>query len=220
MRINKFIADNTTLSRRKADEAIKNGRIMINGDIALLGDSMKEFDNVTFDGKKIYSTATKTVTVLLNKPVGYVCSKDGQGSKTVYDLLPEEYQGLNIAGRLDKDSSGLVVLTNNGELLNELTHPSFNKEKIYEVEIDRELNEAEITGFKKGIDIGDSRPSKFKKIEKIGPKKYKIILEEGRNRQIRRSFEALNVKVKKLHRVQLGEYKIEDTKDTNFEIIQ
>jgi 23S rRNA pseudouridine2605 synthase len=219
MRINKYIAENSELSRRKADEAIKNGRVKINGNLARLGDTVSSNDELTIDGNIVKVENKKIVTILLNKPVGYVCSKDGQGSKTVYDLLPEEYKELNIAGRLDKDSSGLVVMTNDGILLNELTHPSNNKEKIYEVEIDSELSAYEQSQLKNGVDIGDDRPSSFKEVENIGPKTYKVVLEEGRNRQIRRSFEALGFKVTGLKRIKIGKYELDKLKEKEITII-
>ena len=219
MRINKYIAENTELSRRKADEAIKNGRVKINNKTANLGDSVSINDELTIDGNIVKLKDKKVVTILLNKPVGYVCSKDGQGSPTVYDLIPQQYKDLNIAGRLDKDSSGLVVMTNDGILLNELTHPSNNKEKIYEVEIDSELSASEQSQLKNGVDIGDDRPSSFKEVENIGPKTYKVVLEEGRNRQIRRSYEALGFKVTGLKRIKIGKYEIGKLKEKEITII-
>lgn len=220
MRLNKFLADNTELSRRKADTAIENGRAKVNETVAVLGTVVAAGDKVFLDGKPVESTNTgNKVTILLNKPVGYVCSKNGQGNPTVYEFLPDDYQGLNIAGRLDKDSSGLVVLTNDGKLLNELTHPSNNKEKIYEVTLERELTPDDMSKLIKGVDIGDNRPSKFKNIKKISENTYEVVLEEGRNRQIRRSFEAINYKVSQLHREQLGQYHLGKLKDKEMIII-
>lgn len=209
MRLNKYLADNTDLSRRKADSAIENGRIKINGAVAELGTIVQPGDTVLLDGAYVGShKSDKKVTILLNKPVGYVCSKNGQGSPTIYELIDDEYKDLNIAGRLDKDSSGLVVLTSDGKLLQELTHPSNNKEKIYRVTLDRELTPDERTKLIKGVDIGDDRPSRFKNIKKIDGLAYEVVLEEGRNRQIRRSFEAINYQVTQLHREQLGRYRL------------
>jgi pseudouridine synthase len=213
MRLNKFLADNTELSRRKADVAIENGRIAINGQRASLGTVINFDDKVTIDGKLIKSKEIKIITVLLNKPVGYVCSKDGQGSKTVYDLLPESYNSLNIAGRLDKDSSGLVVLTNDGKLLHELTHPASDKEKVYKVSIDKTLWPEDRNKLLTGVDIEDDRPSKFKRIKKLSDKSYEVVLTEGRNRQIRRTFEALGYKVTNLSREQLGRFRLGKIKE-------
>lgn len=219
MRLNKFLADNTNLSRRKADNAIENGRVKVGGVVAALGTTVEEKDTVHLDGELVMPTKSKVTTVLLNKPVGYVCSRNGQGSPTIYELLPKMYDNLNIAGRLDKDSSGLVLLTNDGILLNELTHPSNNKEKIYTVRLDKLIEPSDRSKLLKGVDIGDERPSKFKRLNKISDAFYEIVLEEGRNRQIRRTFEALGFTVKSLHREQLGQYKLEKLKPKEYIII-
>jgi pseudouridine synthase len=213
MRLNKFLADHTDLSRRSADTAISNGRVRVNGKPATLGLPVEETDIIELDGQAVASSAPKTVTILLHKPAGYVCSKNGQGSKTVYDLLPKAYEGLNIAGRLDKDSSGLVVMTNDGSLLNELTHPSNNKEKAYIVSIDKTLWPEDQKKLLSGTDIGDERPSKFKRMKKQSEKTYEIVLGEGRNRQIRRAFESLGYTVTKLHREQLGRFRLGKLKE-------
>ena len=208
MRINKYIAKNTSYSRRQADKLIAEARVTINDSVAELGSIVSVQDTVFIDNNKIEESAAKSKTLLLHKPVGYVCSKDGQGSPTVYDLLPANFYGLNIAGRLDKDSSGLVVLTSDGELLHNLTHPSSNKEKIYEVETDRVLTKEELFRLKTGVDIGDVTPSRFKDILSIGDKKYQVILVEGRNRQIRRTLHSIHATVRSLHRTQIGAMKI------------
>lgn len=220
MRLNKYLANNTDLSRRKADTAIENGRVKVNGNIAVLGAVVLAGDTVYLDGLPVEPTNDgNQVTILLNKPVGYVCSKNGQGSPTVYELIPDDYAGLNIAGRLDKDSSGLVILTDDGVLLNELTHPSSNKEKIYKVTINRELTPDDINKLIKGVDIGDERPSKFKNLKKIDGLTYEVVMEEGRNRQIRRSFESLNYEVTQLHREQLGGYRLDKLKEKEIIIL-
>jgi pseudouridine synthase len=220
MRLNKYLANNTDLSRRKADTAIENGRVKVNGNIAVLGAVVLAGDTVYLDGLPVEPTNDgNQVTILLNKPVGYVCSKNGQGSPTVYELIPDDYAGLNIAGRLDKDSSGLVILTNDGVLLNELTHPSSNKEKIYKVTINRELTPDDINKLIKGVDIGDERPSKFKNLKKINGLTYEVVMKEGRNRQIRRSFESINYEVTQLHREQLGGYRLDKLKEKEIIIL-
>lgn len=213
MRLNKFLSQNTELSRRSADVAIANGRIRVNGKPAVLGLPVEETDLIELDGQAIRTAAPKIVTILLHKPAGYVCSKNGQGSKTVYELLPKAYENLNIAGRLDKDSSGLVVLTNDGSLLNELTHPSNNKEKAYVVSIDKTLWPEDQKKLLSGTDIGDERPSKFMRMKKKSEKTYEIILGEGRNRQIRRAFESVGYVVTKLHREQLGRFRLGKLKE-------
>ena len=138
MRINKFVALCTDLSRRTADGVVASGRITINGLTATAGSQVKPIDTICLDGVKLTPRMQHT-TIMLNKPVGYVCSRKGQGSKTIFELLPEAYQHLQPVGRLDKDSSGLLILTDNGDLANDLTHPSHGKVKIYEVTLDKPL---------------------------------------------------------------------------------
>ena len=210
MRLNKFLSDNTDLSRRKADGAIASRQVYINDRLAMLGDQVGPHDVVFYNGKKISPKIFKRVVILLNKPVGYVCSHDGQGSKTIYDLLPTKFSSLNPAGRLDKDSSGLVILTNDGELLNQLTHPSKSKDKVYEIELISKLTDVDIAKLTSGVDIGDERPSKFKSVEVIDDKSYRVILQEGRNRQIRRTISALDNKVVILKRTAQAEFNLDN----------
>ncbi|MGZ6004701.1 MAG: pseudouridine synthase, partial [Candidatus Saccharimonadales bacterium] len=110
MRVNLFVAQATGMSRRAADNLLRQGSITINGQLAKLGDQVQSSDVVTLNSQRL-SLPEKSQTILLNKPVGYVCSRDGQGSKTIYDLLPAKFQRLKPVGRLDKDSSGLLLLT-------------------------------------------------------------------------------------------------------------
>ena len=155
----------------------------------------------------------------INKPVGYLCSRRSQGDfPTIYELLPEKYQKLKTVGRLDRDSSGLILLTNDGDFAFQATHPQFHKTKIYEVELDRALeplHQQEISDF--GIEIGDG-------VSKLGltrlddsRKKWRVEMSEGRNRQIRRTFAALGYEVIKLHRIQFGKYMLGGLKSGQFE---
>ncbi len=210
MRINKFIAQNSKLSRRQADTAIETGRVLIDFKMAKVGDNIDENADlkITLDGESLNTTKKDSLTILINKPVGYVCSRDGQGSPSIYELIERKNHDLNIAGRLDKDSSGLVLMTNDGDLLYELTHPGNKKDKVYDVTINKSLNIEEMKKLTTGIDIGDERPSKFKNIKRLDNNSYEVVLTEGRNRQIRRTFEALGIRVKKLHRTKIGNYDI------------
>ena len=206
MRLNKFLSQHTELSRRSADKAIENGRIKINGKIANLGEEVNDQSVVLLDNQPIVVRDSVKTTIILNKPVGYVCSRNGQGSRTVYELLSDDLQHLNCVGRLDKNSSGLLVFTNDGELANQLTHPSFGKVKIYEVELNKSLlplHQQMINDI--GINLEDG-PSKLI-LEKLqNDKSFKITMREGRNRQIRRTFAALGYDITKLHRTNLGNY--------------
>lgn len=205
MRLNKFIALNSGLSRRGADLAIESNRVTVNGDPALVGQSISDQDVIKLDGKQIIAQQKKLI--ILNKPVGYVCSRVGQGSKTIYDLLPKEYQKLKPVGRLDKDSSGLLLLTNDGEISNQLTHPSFQKEKIYYVTLDRVITKEDSSRLKKGINLMEG-VSVFDKVVSINDKELCVGLHQGWNRQIRRTFEAIGYRVTKLHRTEIGEYSL------------
>lgn len=210
------MAENTQLSRRGADEAILNARVTVNRKTATLGIDVNDSDLVTLDNQPISLKHLQPKTVLLNKPIGYVCSRRGQGSPTVYDLIPDYLHNLNIAGRLDKDSSGLVVLTSDGDLLNELTHPSKGKTKKYLIETNRTLNNDELIKLTIGVDIGEPRLSKFKTIKSLDNNKYVVILEEGRNRQIRRAIDGLGAKVTRLERRKIANYELGDIKPGNY----
>jgi 23S rRNA pseudouridine2605 synthase len=130
MRINAFIALATGLSRRKADDLIKLGMVVVNSQVAELGLQVQPNDRVLLDNK-ILTLPDKITTVILNKPVGFVVSRKGQGAKTIYDLLPKRFSELKPIGRLDKESSGLIMLTNDGHLANSLSHPTKSKTKTY-----------------------------------------------------------------------------------------
>lgn len=205
MRINKFIAQATGMSRRAADAALQEGRVQVNGKAPDQGQDIVSDDVVLLDGAQLTVDSIKT-TILLNKPIGYVCSRDGQGSKTVYDLLPESLHHLKPVGRLDKDSSGLLLLSNDGQLAYELTHPKFQKVKVYEVTLDQPLQPAHLQMISEiGVDLDDG-PSKLglQKITKDNGRKWQVTMSEGRNRQIRRTFATLGYGIKQLHRVQFG----------------
>jgi 23S rRNA pseudouridine2605 synthase len=207
IRINKFVAQATGLSRRRADQLISEGRIIINGRPAKLGDVVIEEDQVSFSGQAL--ELSQTLTIMLNKPVGYVCSRQGQGSQTVYDLLPSNYADLKPVGRLDKDSSGLLLLTNDGNLALSLTHPRYVKEKIYEVGLDKPLMPGDLKLLNnKGVRLSDGL-SKLK-VSHIKDNSWQVTMHEGRNRQIRRTFEALGYQISTLHRLQIGQYVLGD----------
>ena len=205
MRINKFIARATGLSRRGADQAIEAGKVTVNGQQAQPGADIGDSDTVMLNNQPVTLPA-ETMTIILNKPVGYVCSRDGQGSRTIYDLLPPDLHALKPVGRLDKDSSGLLLLTNDGDLANQLTHPRYNKEKVYEIELDKPLTSEDKTNIEQGVKLDDGL-SKLQ-IKNLQGKSFTVIMSEGRNRQIRRTFEALSYRITKLHRVEFGDYQL------------
>ena len=232
IRLNKFLAERLGVSRREADELIATGKISIDGKKAVLGDRIslpegKEISNLTpkdIDklpkicyNKNIVPFATEYFYLAFNKPVGYVCSRRAQGNApTIYELLPKKYHHLKTVGRLDKDSSGIILLTNDGDFSYEMTHPKFHKEKVYEVSLNRPLqplHQQMISDY--GVMLDDG-PSKFT-IIKNEQNSYTVILSEGRNRQIRRTFAALGYQVKTLHRTKFGPFQLTNLKPGEFE---
>ena len=201
MRINRFVALATGVGRRQADAYITDDRVRVNERAVEPGYIVKSTDVVTLDGKRL--TVQETTTIMLHKPVGYVCSRNGQGSPTIYQLLPRHYQQLKPVGRLDKDSSGLLLLTNDGKLAHSLTHPSQQKEKTYQVRLDKPLSEADRQTIIKGVRLSDG----LSKLELAGQNyTWQVKMYEGRNRQIRRTFARLGYSVMALHRTNFGQY--------------
>lgn len=215
MRLNKYIAQSTGLSRRAADAAIELGDVTVNEQLPSAGYTVTPSDVVRYKGRTLVAATDQSVTtIMLNKPVGYICSRDGQGGRTVYDLLPRQLKHLKPVGRLDKHSSGLLLMTTDGQLAYELTHPKFNKSKTYKIAVNRPLEEHDYTAIRKqGVQLDDG-PSKLE-LEQINASdhtNWRVTMTEGRNRQIRRTFEALNYKVVKLHRTHFGPYILEGLK--------
>jgi 23S rRNA pseudouridine2605 synthase len=204
MRLNQYLAHATGLSRRTADQAIGDGRVTVNGRVAQMGQQVSEGDRVALDGRPI--TAAAHQTVLFHKPVGYITSRRQQGATpTIYQLLPDELQRLKPVGRLDKDSSGLLLLTSDGNLSHGLMHPSSGKWKVYDVELDRKLAPADLQRLKDGVDLEDGVSHMHVSARDSS---YEVRLQEGRNRQIRRSFAAAGYTVTKLHRHGFGDYEL------------
>lgn len=219
MRINKYVALATGMSRRAADAAIAESRVLVNGQLPSSGLDVSDSDVVTLDSTAI-TASVQLQTIVFNKPVGYVCSRDGQGSKTIYDLLPPELHHLKPVGRLDKNSSGLLLLTNDGQLAHTLTHPSSQKQKIYEVLLDHPLQPLHRQMISdRGVLLEDG-PSKFEltRLQDGVETGWQITMHEGRNRQIRRTFAALGYEVRKLHRTQFGPFSLDALKPSEFEL--
>lgn len=217
MRLNKFLAQNTSLSRRSADIAIEVGRVKVNSHKGHLGQVISITDSILLDGKKIQPLNVFTI-IAMHKPKGYVCSKNGQGSKTIYDLLPGQYKTLKSVGRLDKDTTGLLLLTNDGELANELTHPRNKKQKVYDVMLDKSLIDKDAQKMLQGVILGDGL-SKFDSLKKVSDGKYRVVLSEGRKRQIRRTFFFLSYKVISLHRIQFGPYSLNNLAEGKYKVV-
>lgn len=209
MRLNRFIASSTGMSRRAADRAIAEGRVTINGATADMGVQVTGQEQMTLDGQ-ILRAPKPVQTIMLNKPAGYIVSRDGQGGQTVYDLLPVELDHLKPVGRLDKDSSGLLLLTNDGALADELTHPRHQKTKVYEIRLSEALaplHRQMISDFGIQLDDGTSKLG-LERLKEGSDYEWRVTMSEGRNRQIRRTFAALGYRVPRLHRTQFGTYQL------------
>lgn len=209
MRLNKFLSTAGVASRRKSDELIKDGKVSVNGKIVTeMGVEVNpKKDKVVYEDKEI-TLPSEFVYYKFNKPKGCVCTaKDEKGRKTIYDVinLPER---LFSVGRLDYDTEGLLILTNDGEFANKIAHPSFHIEKEYRVTVEGEVLESEMAVIRKGVVVdGERMPAakvKWLSFEK-GFTKLSVVIDEGQNRQIRRMFEAIGKSIKLLKRVRIGE---------------
>ena len=222
IRLNKFLAEKVGISRREADNFIADGKVLINGAVASLGARFNEGDVISFNGKEISGDKPEYIYLMLNKPVGYVSSRKSQGDlKTLYELLPEKYRSLKTVGRLDKNSSGLILLTNDGDFAFTHTHPKFFKIKTYKVKLDHKLeplHQQEISDY--GIQLEDG-PSKLF-LTKLSEDRlsWQVEMSEGRNRQIRRTFAALGYEVIELHRIEFGHYNLEDLKPGEWKLVE
>lgn len=218
-RLNKHLALVMGISRRQADNLIDDKKVTVNGNIATLGTRFNSGDEITVNGQTISKT-TQYKYISLNKPRGYVCSRRQQGSApTIYELLPKSLHELKTVGRLDRDSSGLIILSNDGDFTHRMTHPSFLKVKVYKVMLDKDLeplHQQMISDYGIQLDDGPSKLS-LERINDIDRKNWIVTMHEGRNRQIRRTFDSLGYSVKKLHRTDFGNYTLGDLKPGEFQ---
>lgn len=202
-RLNKYIASCGICSRRKADELISSGKVKVNGQVVTnLGEKVSSKDIVEVDNKLIHKEEKK-VYIVLNKPKGYVTTNsDEYNRKNVIDLIDEEVRVYSI-GRLDKDTEGLLLLTNDGEFSNKVMHPRNKIEKTYIVTTDTNVTNEQLEKLTNGVDIGDyiTRPAKVKR---IGNDKVQIIISEGKNRQVRRMCDSVGINLLNLRRIQVG----------------
>lgn len=209
MRINKFISLSGIASRRAADTLVAEGRVMVNGEIVKdLGHQVDENkDQVVVDGT-VAKLPTKTKAILFHKPAGCVCTKDDpQGRRTVYDYLPPGYQTFKYVGRLDLQSRGLLLFTDDGELLHRLTHPSYEIPRSYYVWTTRPLSEHAAQKLVEGVDISDPDDSEAPEEIAFANDIYlengfaELVLTEGKNREIRRMMRAVGYEIRDLKRV-------------------
>lgn len=210
MRLNKYIAQSGLTSRRKADELTANGNVKINGlVIKELGYDVKEGDVVEVNGNKINNTVQKPTYVMINKPLGYITSSsDEKGRLTVQDLVADIDARLFSIGRLDYNTSGMLLMTNDGDLAYKLTHPKHHIYKTYRARVSGVLSKEKLFKLRNGVDIGGFITSKANvKVIKQGPRSaiVEIQIYEGKNRQVRKMFAAVGNKVQELERVAIGQ---------------
>lgn len=210
MRLNQYIASCGICSRREADKIIDAGRVSVNGEKASFGMQVTDGDVVEVDGKKI-NPKIETVVLAYYKPVGVVCTeKDAHAEKTVIEEIKYP-QRVTYAGRLDKDSEGLLILSNDGNLINAMMKSANKHEKEYEVTVDGKISGDFLNRMANGVYLPElDRTTRGCKIKKTGPDSFNIILTQGLNRQIRRMCEALGYKVKKLKRIRVMTVKLSD----------
>ena len=212
IRVQKIISNNTSYSRRAAEKLIEEGRVKVNNEIIKIGATANpERDEISIDDKKIKTI--KKIYIAINKPRGYVTSTHDPHEKTIMKIIPPKYKDQNIypAGRLDKDTEGLLILTNDGDFANKIMHPSNNIKKTYEGIALGKLSKKDIEQLRGGIKL-DEGIAKCK--IKITPEKertrFEIILETGWTRQIRRMFEAIGHEVIELRRTKIGNMHIDE----------
>ena len=218
IRINKYIASCGVCSRRSAEEIILAGRVRINGQVVTeLGTKVNSVDVVEVDDKKI-SLEQEKVYIMLNKPRGYITtSKEQFGRPSVLELL-DVSQRVFAVGRLDMDSEGLLLLTNDGEFTNKIIHPTKHISKTYEVVLKKEIADENIEKLKQGVDIGGyiTRPAI---VEKVDNKNIIITIHEGKNRQVRKMCEAVGNKVVNLKRVAIGDLELGELKTGKYKYL-
>ena len=221
-RLNKYIASSGLCSRRKADELIESGVVQVNGKkVTELGYSVQNKDKVFVNGKIIHPV--KHEYYRFYKPAGYITTSDDEkGRKTIYDLLPENLHHLKPVGRLDRESTGLIILTNDGDLINDLTHPSVKVPKLYRVAINGKITQNDIDKMYKGIEIEPNKMA-YAQVDVLEIDNthtvMEILLYQGLNRQIRRMFEYLGFEVVSLKRIQHAIFNLDGLKRGEFKPI-
>ena len=226
-RLNKYIASTGLCSRRKADELIEAGKVSVNGKVVTeLGFHVREKDKVSVDGKNIYPQ--KLEYYRFYKPAGYITTQeDEKGRKTIYDIIPPELRHLKPVGRLDKDSTGLLILTNDGELINQMTHPSIKVPKVYMVTINGRFTENNAKEMFEGIEIVTDANEKKMAYAETMPIEVtnkssiiQVVLYQGINRQIRKMFAKLGFEVEVLKRIQHAIITLEGMKKGQIKVLK
>ena len=207
MRLNAYLSRAGVASRRKADELIKAGRVRVNGEAGQLNTFVAADDIVEVDGERVAKQAL--AYVLLHKPAGVVTTAhDPQGRPTVVDLVQHESKIVPV-GRLDADTTGALLLTNDGPLAHRLAHPRYGVEKAYEVEVEGTPDDAVLRRLAEGVELDDG-PTAPARVRRLGPARLELALHEGRNRQVRRMCAAVGHPVTRLHRSEYAGLRVDD----------
>jgi len=220
VRINKYLKDSGVASRRKADGIIERGHVTINGKVAKLGEVVQEGDEVAVDSRFL-TTSEERLYVLCNKPIGIVSHNPIPGQKEVADLLPKNLQNKDLAvvGRLDRASHGLMLLSNDGLIVDKLLNPNSHHEKEYIVELDKPISNFFIKRMSEGVHLQGGLTSRKAKVESINETTIRIILTEGKKHQIRRMTDSLNYAVRDLKRVRIGTLSLGNLKEGECRIL-
>ncbi len=208
MRLNKYLSESGACSRREADTYIAEGRVTVNGVPAALGTQVNEGDDVRLDGDRVGTARKKVkpVYIALNKPVGITCTTERSVAGNIVDFVDHPERVFPI-GRLDKDSEGLILLTNDGDIVNEVLRAEHNHEKEYVVAVDKSITPEFVENMSRGVRLSDAT-TKPCKVEKLGAKVFRITLTQGLNRQIRRMCEAFGFTVEALQRIRIMHIKL------------
>lgn len=218
MRLNKYLSEKGLCSRREADDWIGSGRVEINRRIALLGTPVEDGDEVRVDGRVVSERKLAHVTIAFNKPAGVTCTTEARVRDNIIDFIGHEQRIFPI-GRLDKDSEGLILLTSDGDIVNALLRAEHGHEKEYLVEVDRPVSEGFLRGMERGVEILDTRTLPCKAWG-VGKYRFRIVLTQGLNRQIRRMCEHFGYEVIALQRtrfvnIELGNLQLGYWRDLN-----
>jgi 23S rRNA pseudouridine2605 synthase len=216
--LNRFLAAAGLGSRRHCDELIATGRVSINGKVFTnFSAQPSPRDHVKVDGRLV--RVAPALTIMLHKPAGFVSTrKDEHTRNTVFDLLPQKFSRLFNIGRLDAQTEGLLLLTNDGDLAQALTHPRYKTEKEYEVTLDRRWDPALTPKLLRGIFL-DGQRARIARLHSISPTRLRVVLQQGINRQIRRMFETVGYRVKHLLRVRVGNLRLGDLPRRHWRVI-
>jgi len=216
IRLNKYLSDAGVCSRRAADKAIEEGRVLVNDKPAEMGMRIGPDDDVAFDGKPVSNADKKPVLIAYNKPVGIVCTAEKREKNNIIDHInyPERIYPI---GRLDKDSNGLILLTNQGDLVNKIMRAANAHEKEYIVTVDKDIDSDFINRMSAGVYLDELEVTTRKcQVEKLSKRTFKIILTQGLNRQIRRMCQMLGYRVLSLKRIRIMNIKLNDLQEDTY----